>query len=298
MRLLVTGANGQLGLEMRKFAPEYFDNGTLFFTDKEDLDICNRETVMAFVKENKIEAIVNCAAYTAVDKAEDDCEACDVLNHQAPGYLAEAAETVGAWLVHVSTDYVFDGTGYRPYTENDITIPATTYGRTKLAGEKAVAEQCSRYVILRTGWLVSEHGNNFVKTMWRLMEERPQVGVVFDQAGTPTYAGNLAEAICRILQKEPVCGIYHYSSEGVCSWYDFAMYIRTHAVQNTCRVIPLHTDEFPTKARRPHYSVLDKSKIKQTYGIDIPHWTEAVQECIEALKEKKYQQKQQRTNNE
>lgn len=298
MRLLVTGANGQLGLEMRKFAPKYFNSETIFFTDKEELDICDRNTVMSFVKDNSIEAIVNCAAYTAVDKAEDDNETCDVLNHLAPGYLAEAAETVGAWLIHVSTDYVFDGMGCIPYTEEDDTTPLTYYGRTKLAGEMAVASHCSRYVIFRTGWLVSEHGNNFVKTMWRLMEERQEVGVVFDQAGTPTYAGNLAEAICKILHKGPIRGIYHYSSEGVCSWYDFAIYIRTHAVRNACRVIPLHTNEFPTKACRPHYSVLDKSKLKRTFGIDIPHWTEAVHECIGALKERKYLQKQQEACNE
>ena len=252
MRILVTGANGQLGNEMRDLAVKYAQH-TYFFTDVQELDICDAQAVQAFVAENGIELIVNCAAYTAVDKAEDNADLCDRLNHLAPAGLADAAERVGAALIHVSTDYVFDGTAHVPYTEEVAPCPNSVYGRTKLAGEREVMARCRRAMIIRTAWLYSEYGNNFVKTMLRLGRERETLGVVFDQIGTPTYAADLAEAIHRL------AGI------------------------STCKVSPLHTDEYPAKAPRPHYSVLDKTKIKRTLGIDIPHWEESLARCVARL---------------
>ena len=282
MNILITGANGQLGNEMRMLSAEH-PLHTYFFTDVQELDICDAEAVKAFVKDNRIDVIVNCAAYTAVDKAEDNAELCDKLNHLAPGYLAEAAESCGAALVQISTDYVFDGTAHVPYTEEAPTCPNSVYGRTKLAGEQEVMNRCTRAMIIRTAWLYSTFGNNFVKTMIRLGRERGTLGVVFDQIGTPTYAGDLARAIYTAIEQGIVPGIYHFSNEGVCSWYDFTLAIHRLAGITTCQVSPLHTDEYPAKAPRPHYSVLDKTKIKKTYGIGIPHWETSLAECVKRL---------------
>lgn len=282
MKILVTGANGQLGNEMRALAAEGSSH-TYLFTDVQELDICDEQAVCSFVRENAVEVIVNCAAYTAVDKAEDNPELCDRLNHLAPGYLAAAAEACGAALVQVSTDYVFDGTSHLPYTEEMTPCPNSVYGRTKLAGEEEAMRCCSRTMIVRTAWLYSTFGNNFVKTMLRLGRERDHLGVVFDQIGTPTYARDLARAIQTAINQGVVPGIYHFSNEGVCSWYDFTVAIHRLAGISTCHVSPLHTDEYPAKAPRPAYSVLDKTKIKRTYGIVIPHWEESLQECVEKL---------------
>lgn len=282
MRILVTGANGQLGNEMRVLAAVHPQH-EYFFTDVQELDICDEQAVCAFVADNRVDVIVNCAAYTAVDKAEDNAELCDMLNHLAPGYLAAAAEACGASLIQVSTDYVFDGTAHVPYTEETRPCPNSVYGRTKLAGEEAVMQKCSRSMVIRTAWLYSIYGNNFVKTMIKLGREREALGVIFDQIGTPTYAADLAKAIFVAIEQGIVPGVYHFSNEGVCSWYDFTVAIHRIAGITTCKVSPLHTDEYPAKAPRPHYSVLDKTKIKQTFGIEIPHWEVSLAECIKKL---------------
>ena len=284
MKILITGANGQLGNEMRVLAEENAQHEYIF-TDVQELDICNEQAVNTFVKENGVEVIVNCAAYTAVDKAEDDEAFADKLNHLAPGYLAAAAEEVGAALIQVSTDYVFDGTAHLPYTEEVAPCPNSAYGRTKLAGEEAVMQKCSRVMVIRTAWLYSIYGNNFVKTMIRLGKEREALGVVFDQIGTPTYANDLARAIMAAINQGVVPGIYHYSNEGVCSWYDFTRAIHRLAGITTCNVSPLHTHEYPAKAPRPNYSVLDKTKIKNTFNITIPHWEDSLQVCVNKLME-------------
>ena len=282
MNILITGANGQLGNEMRDLSAGH-PRHTYFFTDVHELDICDAEAVHAFVSNHAIDLIVNCAAYTAVDKAEDNPDLCDTLNHLAPAHLADAAEACGAALIHISTDYVFDGTAYVPYTEDALPCPNSVYGRTKLAGEEEVTRRCTRTMVIRTAWLYSEYGNNFVKTMLRLGRERAELGVVFDQIGTPTYAGDLARAIYAAIEQGITPGIYHFSNEGVCSWYDFTLAIHRLAGISTCRVSPLHTDEYPAKAPRPHYSVLDKTKIKRTLGIDIPHWEESLARCVARL---------------
>lgn len=287
MNILITGANGQLGNEMQVLSHEN-DQHTYFFTDVHELDICDEPAVRAFVVDNRIDVIVNCAAYTAVDKAEDNPELCDRLNHIAPGYLAAAAQACGAAMIQVSTDYVFDGTAHIPYTEDVPTCPASVYGSTKLAGEQKVMELCPRSMIIRTAWLYSIYGNNFVKTMLRLGRERDTLGVVFDQIGTPTYARDLASTIFAAINRGIVPGVYHFSNEGVCSWYDFTLAIHRLAGITTCKVSPLHTDEFPAKAPRPHYSVLDKTKIKKTFGIEIPHWEESLAACIRVWKSDYY----------
>lgn len=280
--VLVTGANGQLGNEMRTLSVENKEYN-YFFTDVAELDICNEQAVMAFVKEHDINVIVNCAAYTAVDKAEDNLELCTKLNSDAVGYLAKAATANEAEFIQISTDYVFDGTNHLPYKETDPTCPNSVYGVTKLAGEANALNDCKKSMIIRTAWLYSTFGNNFVKTMIRLGQEREALGVVFDQIGTPTYARDLARAIFAAMRQGVVPGVYHFSNEGVCSWYDFTKTIHRIAGITTCRVNPLHTDEYPAKAPRPHYSVLDKTKIKATYGIEIPHWEESLEECIKEL---------------
>ena len=284
MNILITGANGQLGNEMRVLSAGHPEH-TCFFTDVQELDICDAQGVKAFVRDHHIDVIVNCAAYTAVDKAEDNADLCDRLNHLAPGNLSEAAQAVGAALVQISTDYVFDGTAHTPYTEDAPTCPTSVYGRTKLAGEQLALAQCSRTMIIRTAWLYSTFGNNFVKTMLRLGRERDRLGVVFDQIGTPTYAADLAAAIFTAIGQGIRPGIYHFSNEGVCSWYDFTLAIHRLAGINTCTVSHLHTDEYPAKAPRPHYSVLDKTKLKQTYGITIPHWEESLAQCIRRMEQ-------------
>lgn len=280
--ILVTGANGQLGNEMRLLA-EVNKEYTYFFTDVAELDICDEQAVMNFVTTHQIDIIVNCAAYTAVDKAEDNQELCDKLNHVAPGYLAKAIQTRGGYLVQVSTDYVFDGTAHVPYTEEQPTCPDSVYGTTKLAGEQETMKYCANTMIIRTAWLYSTFGNNFVKTMLRLGREKDSLGVIFDQIGTPTYARDLAVAIFAAIHKGIIPGIYHFSNEGVCSWYDFTQMIHHLADIKTCKLRPLHTEEYPTKAKRPHYSVLDKTKIKDIYGIEIPYWVDSLKECIDKL---------------
>ena len=283
MNILVTGANGQLGNEMQVLARENLQH-TYFFTDVQELDICDEQAVYAYVSEHKINIIVNCAAYTAVDKAEDNVELCDKLNNIAPGYLARAAQANGAAMIQVSTDYVFDGTAHIPYTEEEPTCPASVYGSTKLAGEQNVMDHCEKAMVTRTAWLYSIYGNNFVKTMIRLGQERDSLGVIFDQIGTPTYANDLAQAIFAAINKGVVRGIYHFSDEGVCSWYDFTIAIHRLAGIASCKVKPLHTADYPAKAPRPHYSVLDKTKIKDTFGIEIPHWEESLKRCINQLR--------------
>lgn len=282
MKILVTGCNGQLGNEMQlleKNNPQH----SYFNTDVAELDITDQHAVEKFIADNEIDGVVNCAAYTAVDKAEDNKDLCRLLNATAPAYLAAAIEKRGGWMIQVSTDYVFDGTQHTPYTESDPTCPNSVYGSTKLEGEQQVAALCQRAMIIRTAWLYSTFGNNFVKTMIRLGKEKPELGVIFDQVGTPTYARDLAVAIFAAINSGVVPGVYHFSNEGVISWYDFTKAIHRIAGIDTCRVRPLHTSEYPTPAKRPHYSVLDKTKIKQTYGIEIPYWEESLAECISKL---------------
>lgn len=282
MNILITGCNGQLGNEMQLLEKDNAQH-TFFNTDVHRLDITDQQAVDAFVAENAIDCIVNCAAYTAVDRAESDKEACTTLNTVAPAYLAAAVERRGGAMVQVSTDYVFNGTAFVPYREGDTPSPDTVYGSTKLAGELGVTKFCNRTMIVRTAWLYSTFGNNFVKTMLRLGREKTELGVVFDQVGTPTYARDLAVAIMAAINKGIVPGVYHFSNEGVCSWYDFAKAVHRMAGITTCHVRPLHTSEYPTPANRPHYSVLDKTKIKETYGIEIPHWEESLKDCMEKL---------------
>lgn len=283
MRILITGCNGQLGNEMQLLEKENQQH-TYFNTDVAELDITDEAAINRFVTDNEIDGIVNCAAYTAVDKAEENQELCHKLNATAPGLLAKAIEKRGGWMIQISTDYVFDGTNHRPYTEQDSVCPNSTYGRTKLAGEQEVINGCKRSMIIRTAWLYSTFGNNFVKTMIRLGKEKEQLGVIFDQIGTPTYAGDLADAIMTVINKGIVPGVYHFSNEGTISWYDFTKAIHRIAGIKTCKVNPLHTEEYPTPAARPHYSVLDKTKIKQTYGIEVPYWEDSLAECIAKLK--------------
>ena len=280
--ILITGANGQLGNEMRVLSAEYPEYA-YFFTDVAELDICDEQAVMEFVQANDIHVIVNCAAYTAVDKAEENVELCTKLNTDAVGYLAKAAEACGAEFIQISTDYVFDGTAHVPYRESASTCPNSVYGHTKLAGEQNALTLCSRSMVIRTAWLYSTFGNNFVKTMIRLGRERDSLGVIFDQVGTPTYARDLARAIFVAIRQGVVPGVYHFSNEGVCSWYDFTKAIHRLAGIADCKVKPLHTEEYPTLAKRPHYSVLDKTKIKKIYNTEVPYWEDSLKECIDAL---------------
>ena len=280
--ILITGSNGQLGNEMQQAAVR-FPNFNYIYTDVAELDICDKGALGAFVKANNVNVIVNCAAYTAVDKAEDDVELCYKINRDAVRNIAEVATENKVKVVHVSTDYVFDGTNYLPYTEDMPVCPATVYGKSKLEGEQALLENCKESVILRTAWLYSSFGNNFVKTMMKLGTERDSLGVIFDQVGTPTYAADLADAIMQLISSETfVPGIYHFSDEGVCSWYDFTKTI--HRMANiTCDVKPIETKDYPARTPRPHFSVLNKGKIKSTYGISIPHWEVSLEKCIQLL---------------
>ena len=282
MNILVTGANGQLGREMQRLSAVSPNNYT--FTDVAELDVTDAGAVRQAVGKTRAEVIVNCAAYTNVERAEEDEEAADRLNRGAAENLARAAEANGATLIHVSTDYVFDGTAHTPYREDTAPSPLGAYGRTKLAGERAVMASGCRYLIFRTAWLYSEYGNNFLKTMLRLTSERDTLQVVFDQIGTPTYAGDLALAIFSIIESERYAGnegVYHFTDEGVCSWYDFARAIAGYSGHTDCDIRPCHSSEFSSKVRRPSFSVLDKTKVKQTFGIRIPHWTESLKACIE-----------------
>lgn len=286
-KVLVTGSNGQLGSELKEIAQNAV-NLEFIFTDVADLDIANPDAVDTFIADLKPQFIVNCAAYTAVDKAESEESAAHSINAKAPLFLARAAKSVNAKFIHVSTDYVFDGKSFRPYTEDMPTNPTSTYGSTKLEGEQFALNTYTETVIIRTSWLYSKYGNNFVKTMIKLGNDREELGVIFDQVGTPTNAADLAEAILSIITKTETDsnaftpGIYHYSNEGVCSWYDFAIQIHEYA-HVTCNVKPLLTIQYPTPAPRPHYSVLDKSKIKETFQITIPYWKTSLLACINSL---------------
>lgn len=279
MNILITGANGQLGNEMRLLSAEH-PNHTYCFTDVEELDITDRKAVSAFVSKHAIDLIVNCAAYTNVDKAEEDEATAKKINADALSVLGSQ----GIKVIHVSTDYVFSGNEHVPCRESDPVGPRTAYGRTKYEGEKRLLAECPDAVILRTAWLYSEFGNNFVKTMIRLGKEKKELGVVFDQVGTPTYAADLAWAIFIVIES-PVWhpGIYHFTDEGVCSWYDFTLAIHEMAGITGCHVRPILSEEYQYKTPRPHYSVLDKTKFKKTYGVEIPHWTDGLRRCLRTL---------------
>ena len=285
MNILVTGAKGQLGCEMQRLGAVSPNN--YFFTDVAELDITNADAVMNAVKAASIDIIVNCAAYTNVDKAESDEATAELINATAVGNLARAIKEVGGYLFHISTDYVFGCDGNTPRTEDMPLNPLGVYGRTKLHGEQIIAESGCKALIFRTAWLYSEFGNNFLKTMMRLTAEKEQLNVVFDQVGTPTYAGDLALAIFSIIEAGVYAGnegIYHFSNEGVCSWYDFAVEIANAAGNTSCRINPCHSSEYPSPVTRPPYSVLDKTKIKNTFDIDIPHWKESMEYCVKRIK--------------
>lgn len=284
MNILVTGSNGQLGTHMRLLAPR--SQHTWFFTDVAELDITSREAVRSFVADHGIQLIVNCAAYTNVDRAESDEATALRINAEAVGYLAEAMKAVDGTLIHVSTDYVFGGNmNNTPCREEEPSNPTGAYGRTKLAGEQA-AMQC-RHLIFRTAWLYSEYGKNFLLTMLNLTATKPELKVVFDQVGTPTYAGDLARAIFDIIEEGSYQGhegVYHFSNEGVCSWYDFTKEIARQSGQTACNIMPCHSDEFPSPVKRPAYSVLDKTKYKQIFHRSIPYWTDSVTVCLKGVK--------------
>jgi dTDP-4-dehydrorhamnose reductase len=287
--ILVTGANGQLGNAIRSLAGR-FTQFQFEFTDVAELDITNAEAIRGYFDRVKPFCVINCAAYTAVDRAESDATLAELLNATAPKLLAEAAELRAAVMVQVSTDYVFDGKSHLPYVETMPTSPDSVYGWTKLRGEQYVMAACSRAMVVRTAWLYSAVGNNFVKTMLRLGRERGQLGVIYDQVGTPTYATDLAEALLLLVSQvadggEDLYGTYHFTNEGVCSWYDFATEIfRQSGV--ACNVKPIETKDYPTAAKRPHYSVLNKAKIKAATGMQIPHWVESLKVCLSELGER------------
>jgi dTDP-4-dehydrorhamnose reductase len=293
MNILVTGANGQLGNEIRIVAKDSRD--TYIYTDVVEvegmettlLDITSQEAVRKMVEENDVKCIINCAAYTNVDKAETDEAICELLNAKAVENLAMVMKEVDGLLVHVSTDYVFGGDPYNtPCKEDQKGTPTGVYGRTKLQGEQNILASGCKYVIIRTAWSYSEFGKNFVKTMLNLTATKPQLKVVFDQVGTPTYAYDLAAAIYEIVSErkyEDKDGVYHYSNEGVCSWYDFTKVIAAYAGNTSCNIQPCHSDEFPSPVKRPSYSVLDKTKIKETFGVKVPYWTDSLKVCLERM---------------
>lgn len=304
MNILVTGANGQLGNELRLLAGTghryVFTDvceaseesaamlrklaGPQIDTATRRLDITDPEAIRAVVREERIDAIVNCAAFTNVDAAEERAGLAELLNATAPGHLAAAMRETGGLLVHISTDYVFGGDPCNtPCREDQRGTPTGVYGRTKLLGEEAVLRSGCRHVILRTAWLYSEFGKNFVRTMLQLTASRPQLNVVFDQVGTPTYAGDLATAVCTVLEAGGPDGIYHYSNEGVCSWYDFTKTIAAFSGHDACEILPCHSDEFPSPVRRPAFSVLDKSKFKKTFGTTVPYWTDSLRKCLKNI---------------
>jgi len=288
MNILVTGSNGQLGLEIKDLEAN-FTNFNFFFMDLPELDICNSSQLNIFVNDNNINTVINCAAYTAVDKAEEDAEIAEQVNSIGVSNLVNALETVNGKLIHISTDYVFDGDHFFPYVETDKVSPIGVYGETKRAGELAVLNNAIDAIVIRTSWLYSSYGNNFVKTMLRLGNEKENLGVIFDQVGTPTYAGDLAKTCLEILcsQSSDVISkngnLYHYSNEGVASWYDFAISIMELGVKN-CKVKPIQTKDYPSLAKRPQYSVLNKSKIKTDFKIEIPYWRDSLKDCIEKIK--------------
>lgn len=277
--ILVTGANGQLGQSIRSIADQYpaFE---FLYTDKDELDITSSDAVNAYFDEHPIHAVINCAAYTAVDKAEEDEEGAFLLNFQAPLILSEAASKHDCAFVHISTDYVFDGRHFRPYTEEDEPSAASIYGSSKLRGEAAVMGYCPNAIVIRTSWLYSRYGVNFCLRMQQLMKEKENLNVVFDQIGTPTYAPDLAAVILTILQQpEPTPGVYHYSNEGVASWYDFSVAIKA-LTGASCTISPVTSEQYPTAAKRPAYSVLNKGKIKSTFGVSVPYWKDSLAVCL------------------
>lgn len=290
MNILVTGANGQLGREMQAVTRESKDH--YIFTDVCEgythLDITSADDIRQMVRQNQVKCVINCAAWTNVDAAETASDIVERLNATAPGYLAEAMAEVGGLLVHVSTDYVFGAEPYNtPCREDQQGTPTGVYGQTKLHGEQLIKRSGADHVIIRTAWLYSEFGHNFVKTMMSLTASKPQLNVVFDQCGTPTYALDLAAAIFDIVENRKYVGhsgVYHYSDEGVCSWYDFAVNIARLAGNTDCDIRPCHSDEFPSPVRRPAYSVLDKTKIKRVFGLDIPYWTDSLRQCMRRMK--------------
>ena len=285
--ILVTGANGQLGSEINDLSQNY--NYNFFFTCRDDLDITNKLEIETFCINNNINTIINCGAYTAVDKAEDDKENANSVNNLAVKYLAQISKENNISLIHISTDYVFDGTNHKPYTEDDKVKPIGVYGQTKLDGEDAIVEiNPKNSIIIRTSWVYSSFGNNFVKTMLRLGKEKDSLGVIFDQVGTPTYAKDLAKSILDIIPKikNDNVEIYHYSNEGVLSWYDFAKEIMRMA-KLTCTINPIESKDYPTPVKRPHYSVLNKSKIKEKFNLEIPFWKDSLDECLKTMGERK-----------
>lgn len=284
MKVLVTGADGQLGRELRHVLEQDIPGMTVY-TDINELDITDAKAVERFVTDNDITHIVNCAAYTAVDKAEEEEAKCLKINFEAVKNIANAAYNAGAKVIHISTDYVFDGTSYRPYKESDKVNPMSQYGTSKRKGETVLMALCTDAIVVRTSWLYSPYGNNFVKTMLRKGQETGKLRVVSDQVGTPTYAEDLAKAISTMLRsRQWTPGTYHFSNEGVCSWYDFAKAIFRLADMRECIVEPIPTEDYPTPARRPAYSVLDKTRIKRTFDIAIPHWEESLTKCIERIR--------------
>lgn len=291
MKILVTGANGQLGSELKERSV-YFRDWKFLFTDVDSLDITNDKMVEAYFNDNRPDLIINCAAYTAVDQAENDAISAEKLNSLAPGLLAKAARRHQAAMIHISTDYVYSGKSCIPYIETDPVSPATVYGKTKLGGERLCLEENPDSVILRTSWLYSFYGNNFVKKMLQAGGMNRQLKVVFDQTGTPTWASDLAGTILTIAEKFAenrtyfIPGIYNFSDEGVASWYDFAKAVFEISGQD-CEVIPVLSSEFPTPAKRPCYTVLNKSKIKATFGIDIPYWKESLKKCMNKIQNNK-----------
>ena len=285
--ILVTGSNGQLGSEIKELSSKYEYN--FFFTDRSNIDITKKESIKTFCQTNNINTIINCAAYTAVDKAESDEINADLINRKAVKKLALVSNELNIKLIHISTDYVFDGKTYKPYVEEFQTKPNSVYGKTKLNGENEMINvNPKNSIIIRTSWVYSSYGNNFVKTMLRLGKEKTELGVIFDQVGTPTYAAHLAIAILDIIPKlnNPKVEIYNYSNEGVLSWYDFAKEIMKMAKLN-CKINPIETHQYPTPAKRPHYSLLNKSKIKSTFNIEIPYWKDGLDECLRKMGERK-----------
>lgn len=286
MNILVTGANGQLGHEMQRVAKN--SQHTFTFADVAEgykkLDITNIDAIREMVKELGIKLIVNCAAYTNVDKAESDYDTANMLNNTAAGNLAAAMKEVDGTLIHISTDYVFQGDRNTPCREDWATNPLGVYGKTKLAGEKAIEATGCKHIIIRTAWLYSQWGKNFVKTMQNLTATKDSLKVVFDQVGTPTFAGDLADVIAHIINTNQLekTGIYHFSNEGVCSWFDFAKLI-CEMSGNACDIQPCYSEEFPSPVERPHFSVLDKSKLKKTFGFKVPYWTDSLKVCIKQL---------------
>jgi dTDP-4-dehydrorhamnose reductase len=283
MNILVLGASGQLGQELRVATEGSAQHYT--FASRSELDVTDQLAIQHFVQDHHIDTIINCSAYTAVDRAEDEPEEADRINHQAVAALAALAKAQGLYLIHISTDYVFAGDSHRPITEEETPRPQSVYGRTKLLGEDAIRRTGCRALILRTSWLYSTYGANFLKTMCRLMQERQELSIVFDQIGTPTYARDLARFIVSYLEQDKDSrqeGTYHFSDEGVASWYDFAEAIR-HRMGYSCQLHPIRSEQYPTKATRPSYSVLDKAKLKRDFGITLPHWQTSLEDCLNQL---------------